>query len=320
MSVQRRTPMPMTPLIARPRPLSRQLSRILQAGLAAVLLAAAGHGAIAQDKVYREKTVPFPWVPNVAGDKGLTDTYQYWKDRKNLKSDWVESRENSWKLNWKYMDASVDGNLNGGHVALDRGKGLYEALNADKLFAACLGAKNGELKGLRAGYPRFNAELKRVAGLEETIAHCAAKQKQTLEHGSYDNSAVSVYVASFSNGIPISIDVVKPGPMRDAYIRGKDRFETRAGASNFACASCHVGLVGRQLRGQVPTTPYGDASHWPLYRTRGELMSMQVRFVECNRNSGVQPLVLGSKPYTDLEVFLTALSNGLAVDVPTARD
>lgn len=289
-------------------------------GLLAALALLSGAGSRADAPVYHEHTPPFNWKPHVSGDKELTNTYQYWKDRKALNSDWVESRENSWKLNWKYMDASVDGNLNGGHVALDRGRGLYEQLNQGGAFAACLGARGGDLKGLRSGYPRVNKELGRVAGLEETIEHCARKQQVTLEHGSYDNSAVSVYIASFSNGLPIKIDVSKPGPMREAWLRGKDRFELRAGASNFACASCHVALAGKQLRGQIPTSPYGDATHWPLYRTRGELMSMQVRFIECNRNSGVQPLQLGAKAYTDLEVFLTALSNGYPVDVPSARD
>jgi sulfur-oxidizing protein SoxA len=292
----------------------------MQAVLALAALCSLAQTSLAQEKPYREHTTPFPWKPHVSGDKDLTNTYPYWQDRKAIKGEWAESRENSWKLNWKYMDASVDGNLNGGHVALDRGKVLYESLNQSNALAACLGAPGGDLKGLRAGYPRFNKALGHVAGLEETIAHCAGRQQVTLEHGSYDNSAVSVYVASFSNGMPIKIDVVNKGPLRDAFVRGKERFEVRVGASNFACASCHVGLVGKQLRGQVPTTPYGDASHWPLYRTRGELMSMQVRFVECNRNSGVQPLQLGAKAYTDLEVFLTALTNGYPVDVPTARD
>lgn len=310
---------------------TRTTLRLPAIALALLAAAATLHGTLSQaqepqkpqvpqEQPYREHTPPFNWKPHVSGDKELTNTYQYWKDRKALNPQWVESREHAWKLNWKYMDGSVDGNLNGGHVALDRGRELFKQLNASGSFAACLGANKGKLDGLRASYPRFNKELGRVAGLEETIEHCAAKQQQVLEHGSYDNSAISVYVASFSNGVPIKIDVTSPGPLREAYLRGKDRFELRAGVSNFACASCHVALAGRQLRGQIPTSPFGDASHWPLYRTRGELMSMQVRFVECNRNSGVQPLKLGAKPYTDIEVFLTALSNGLAVDVPSARD
>ena len=33
-----------------------------------------------------------------------------------------------------------------------------------------------------------------------------------------------------------------------------------------------------------------------------------------------QPLVPGSKPYTDLEVFMTALTNGYPISVPAERD
>lgn len=285
--------------------------------LAAVLPVAS---TVMAEEPYREHFPAFDWKPHVSGDNELTNTYQYWKDRKALNPDWAESREHQWKLNWKFLDASADDTLHGGAVALDRGQALFAGLNRDGRFAACLGARKGELKGLRANhYPGYNKELKRIVSLEEAIEHCGAKQQVTLEHGSYNNSAISVYVASFSNGLPINIDVSK-GPLKEAFERGKERFHTRVGANHFACASCHIALVGRGLRGQVTTTPYGDVAHWPSYRTRGELLSLHVRFTECNRNAGAQPLRPGAKAYTDLEVFLTALSNGYAVDVPSTRD
>jgi sulfur-oxidizing protein SoxA len=45
-----------------------------------------------------------------------------------------------------------------------------------------------------------------------------------------------------------------------------------------------------------------------------------VRFTECNRNGGTQPLKIGSPEYNDLEVFMTALSNGYPVASPSQRD
>jgi sulfur-oxidizing protein SoxA len=50
------------------------------------------------------------------------------------------------------------------------------------------------------------------------------------------------------------------------------------------------------------------------------VQSLHVRFTECNRNAGVQPLKIGSKEYTDIEVFMTALSNGYPVAMPSTRD
>lgn len=295
---------------------TRTIRRLAGSALLAAILAAPGFA----QQPYREHTPDVDWKPDVAADAEHTNTYQYWKDRKALNPEWAASREHQWKLNWKFMDPSFDDSLHGGHVALDRGEALFRQIDAGGAFAACLGARDGNLKGLRANhYPGYKPELKRIVGLEEMVKHCAKKQGIALDQGSYDNTAVSLYVTSFSNGMPISIDVATE-PLKAAFERGKERFHTRVGATHFSCATCHVTLVGKSLRGQVLTTPYGDVAHWPTYRTKDELQSLHVRFTECNRNAGAQPLRPGSPAYTDIEVFLTALSNGYPVDVPSARD
>ncbi len=290
---------------------------ITLAGAAAIALCTA---AALADGPRRDYVPPVDWKPDVTGDMELSKTYPYWKDRKQLDPKLYESKSEQWKTNWKFMDPSVDDSLHGGHLALDRGGQLYAELNKGNALASCLGAQDGNLKGLRATrYPQYNAELQRVVGLDEMIEVCTTRQGRKLEHGSYDNAAVSLYVTSFSNGVPIRIDVSQ-GPLKDAFERGKERFHVRVGSNNFACASCHTAAIGSSLRGQVLTTPYGDVAHWPAYRTKGELQALHVRFSECNRNAGTQPLRPGSKAYTDIEVFLTALSNNYPVDVPAARD
>lgn len=159
-----------------------------------------------------------------------------------------------------------------------------------------------------------------VRAISLLIEHCANKQGRVLQSGSYDNSAVSIYLASFSNGMPIAIDVARAGPMKESFERGRKLFHLKAGAFNFACSSCHSHNIGRRLRGNVITTPYGDAAHYPVYKTQYMLQSLHLRFVECNLDTRTQPLLPGSRPYTDLEVFLTALSNGYPVTVPAERD
>lgn len=271
-------------------------------------------------KPYRDMTPTVDWKPHVSGDEKHTDTYKYWKDRSKLDMTLARSVKEQWKTNWKFMDPSVDQSLHGGHDALDRGEQLYKTLNSSGAFDTCMGAKNGDLKGLRAsGYPRYHADLKKIMTLEMMIEHCSKAAGSPLEHGSYDNSAVSVHIGYQSNGMPITIDVSK-GELKDAFERGKEAYHTRIGVTNFSCATCHATLVGQSLRGQVLTTPYGDAPHWPTFRTKGELQAMHVRFSECNRNAGAQPLKPGSSVYADLEVFLNALSNGYPVDLPSARD
>jgi sulfur-oxidizing protein SoxA len=288
--------------------------------LACLSFAGTSPALAAEPGPYREMHQPVEkFVPHVSGDKQFSDTYKYWKNPKKL--DWrlAGNPEENWKLNWTFMDPPFNAAVHGGHFALDRGESLYKYLNRQGEFASCLGARKGNLKGLRAGYPRYNAGLKRVVGLEEMIQMCAAHDGQILENGSYDNSAISLYVASFSKGMPIRIDVSK-GPMKQAYERGSQLYQTRAGRLNFACSSCHIHNVGKHVRGTTITTPFGDAAHFPVYRTKYELQSLQLRFMECNLDTGTQPMMPGSAAYTDLEVFMTALANGFPVAVPSERD
>ncbi len=273
----------------------------------------------ASDDVYREYDPLETYEPNVAGDRKHSNTYQYWMDPKNLDWQMAGNPDENWKLNWKFMDPPFNPVVHGGHFAEDRGETLYKKLNTRGRFASCLGATKGNLKGLRASYPRYRAELKRVVGLEEAIEICAKRLGHQLENGSYDNSAVSVYIASRSNDMPIRIDVSK-GPMKEAWERGRKLFHTRAGRFNLACSSCHTHQVGLHLRGTVVTTPYGDVAHYPVYRTRYQLQSLHLRFAECNLDTRTQPLRPGSGAYTDLEVFLTGLTNGYPVSVPSERD
>lgn len=275
---------------------------------------AAGAGA-----PYRQYDLMEDYTPHVSGDLRLSGSYRNWADPKNL--DWrlAGNPEENWKLNWKFMDPPFNSSIHGGHFALDRGEQLYAELNRKGRFAACLGAKGGGLKGLRARYPMHRADLKRIAGLEEVIEMCAAREGRVLQNGSYDNSAVSLFVASKSNGMPIRIDVSR-GVMRDAFERGRKLFHTRTGRSNLACSNCHTHQIGLYLRGTTVTTPYGDTAHFPVYRTRYQLQSLHLRFMECNLDSGTQALLPGSRAYTDLEVFMTALTNGYPVSVPSERD
>ena len=294
-------------------------TRLPRAFLLGLMLAAPVSALASEPPPYRELDPLEEYPPRVEGDRLFSNTYPLWRDRSRIDPALAGNPEQHWKLNWKFMDPPFNRSLHGGHLALERGGQLYAGLNRGGAFARCLGARNGRLKGLRAGYPRYRADLKRVAGLEEVIEHCAAQRGEVLENGSYDNSAVSLYIASHSNDAPIRIDVSR-GPLKAAFERGREAWHSKAGRFNFACSSCHVRNIGRHLRGNVLTTPFGDVTHYPVYRTRYDLESLHVRMIGCQLDSGTQPLKPGNPVYTDLEVFLTALSNGYPVKVPAERD
>lgn len=291
-----------------------------------LLFLASTSATFAQEFVYREFDLFEQYEPHVSGDLQLSGSYEFWKDPTQLDYRLAGSPEENWKLNWKFMDPPFNQAVHGGHFAVERGEKLFTELNLKGRFAACLAigskaARNGgPLASLRAHYPRWRPDLKRVAGLEEVIEHCAARSGRILENGSYDNSAISIYLASLANGVPIAIEVTRPGPLKQAYERGRRLFHLKAGAFNFACSSCHTHNVGKRLRGNIITTPYGDAAHYPVYKTEYQLQSLHLRFAECNLDTRTQPLVPGSRAYTDLEVFLTGLTNGYPVTVPAERD
>ncbi len=291
---------------------------LLRTGL--LLTALVGTAWAQEPAPYRDMDLPIPdYEAHVRGDLRLSKTYPHWRDRSRL--DWrlAGNPDEHWKLNWKFMDPPFNQAVHGGHFALERGEYLYKTLNRNGRFAACLGAGRAGLKGLRTRFPQYRQDLGRVVGLEAVIEHCAAAQGEVLQNGSYDNSAVSLYIASFSQGMPIRIDVSR-GPMQEAYERGRRLFHTKAGRLNFACSSCHTRNIGQLVRGSHITTPYGDVTHYPVYRTQYFLQSLHLRMMECNLDTGVQPLLPGSQAYTDLEVFLTALSNGYPVSVPAERN
>lgn len=288
--------------------------------LALLLIAPIANVMAATEAPYREFDPMEDYLPHVKGDMRLSGSYKHWKDPKNLDWRMAGNPEENWKLNWKFMDPPFNASVHGGHFAMDRGETLFKELNVKGRFAACLGARKGNLKGLRSAYPMFRPELKQVAGLEEMIERCAAKAGRVLQNGSYDNSAVSLYIANQSLGMPIKINVTSAGPLKAAYDRGRKLFHTRAGRFNLACSSCHTYQIGLHLRGTVVTSPYGDVAHYPVYRTRYQLQSLHLRFAECNLDTRTQPLLPGSRPYTDIEVFLTGLTNGYPVSVPSERD
>lgn len=297
-------------------------SNVLLPALGLALLAA---GVTAREAPYREHHPRAEIRPEagVAGD--FSGTYPYWKDEAALAQHaaWADGKHpDAWKLNWKYMDLDrVD--LHPGHMAVDEGEKLFKRfVKWEPGLLTCLGEGSRDLKGLAAAYPKYDAALKRVVTLEDRIEHCAKTAMwEDIKQGSPTNTKLALYIKSLSTGQPIRVDLGSE-PVRSAYERGETLFYAKVGQLNFACASCHTpgSIMGHKLRGETPTTPFGDVAHYPTYRTPvGELESLHQRFGRCLNQMRAEPLKPGDPAYVDLEVFLSVLSNGYPVSVPSAR-
>ncbi|MDP2852113.1 MAG: sulfur oxidation c-type cytochrome SoxA, partial [Gallionella sp.] len=235
---------------------------------------------------------------------------------------WVGDPNEQWKLNWKFMDLDRT-ELHPGHLAVDEGEALVAKLNKrNPAFLSCLADGGKELKGLAAGYPKYDAALSRIVTVESRIEHCAKSVlNEEIRQGAPANNKIAVYFKSLSAGTPIRVDIGDDKTMA-AYRRGEKLFYAKTGQLNFACASCHVpgSIMGHKLRGETPTTPFADAAHYPTYRTPvGALESLQERFARCLGQMRTVQVKPGDPAFMDLEVFMTVLSNGYPVSVPSAR-
>ena len=294
--------------------------------LSALMLCLVAVSSVLADEIYRERHADAKIDParGVEGDVGFSDTIQYWRDEAALErsAGLAEKPAEQWKLNWKHMDLDRI-ELHPGHLAVDEGEALVKKLAArEAAFLTCLGEGSADLKGKAAAYPKFDAALGRIVTVEGRIEQCAKNAlNEEIRQGSPASNRISVYFKSQSAGKPIKVDLAEAKVM-EAYRRGEELFYRKTGQLNFACASCHVpgSIMGHKLRGETPTTPFGDAAHYPTYRTPvGALESIHERFARCHGQMRTQGLKPGDPAYVDLEVFVSVLSNGYPVSVPSAR-
>jgi sulfur-oxidizing protein SoxA len=294
--------------------------------VSALMLCLAAVSSVSGEEVYREhyRDAKIDPARGVEGDVGFSDTIRHWRTEADLArhAGLAEKPAEQWKLNWKHMDLDrVE--LHPGHLAVDEGEALVKKLAArEAAFLTCLGDGSANLKGKAAAYPKFDAALGRIVTVESRIEQCAKSVlNEEIRQGTPANNKISVYFKSQSAGTPIKVDI-GDGKVMESYRRGEKLFYVKTGQLNFACASCHVpdSIMGHKLRGETPTTPFADAAHYPTYRTPvGALESIQERFARCLGQMRTAQTKPGDPAFDDLEVFMTVLSNGYPVSVPSAR-
>ena len=265
--------------------------------------------------------------PHVSGDEKLTDTYRFWKDEEAVrrsKAAGLPSRDVNFK-DFRWLEKSFDAML-----VVDMGKELFHKKNArGESCASCHGDNGSKLVGAYAKLPKYNERLKRVVVGPTQIASCA-KERLGLDwpENTKNNSVMDMYVASLSDGKTVDIDVTTPGPMREAYEKGRDLFFKRTGHFHFACASCHTPPTTQlYLRGQRPSGYYGDAAHYPIYHFPFALpgddlehvFTLQHQIKSCQTLSRMLQGREGSPSMTAIEVFLKASSNGYKMSIPTQQ-
>lgn len=264
-------------------------------------------------------------IPHVSGDKAFSNTYENWKDenavRASLKKG-LPSRDINFK-DFRWLKKSFDGEM-----ALDEGRALFHQADAKgRSCAGCHGQNGEKLKGIQAGYPKVNKRLGKVVVIPSQIRHCAEErlERKDIPEASRANAMLAFYVGSLSDGSIINIDVETPSLLKDSFERGKELFFRRTGHFHFACAHCHTPPTAMNyIRGQRPSTFFGDAVSYPIWhfpfqlpgQDRGYVFTLQYQIRSCQTLSRMLPGAEGGQSHIDLEVFLTAVSNGYKISIP----
>lgn len=204
-------------------------------------------------------------------------------------------------------------------IAIEEGEQLFNTPFANgKGYADCF--ENGGI-GIRQNYPYFDKELGEVMTLEWAINRCReANGEKPLKYKKGAIASISAYMAYTSRGNTINVEISDDPQALAAYENGKEFFYTKRGQLNFSCANCHAAGSGMMVRADKLSPALGQASHFPVYRSKwGSMGTLHRRFGGCNENIRAKGFKAQGKEYRNLEYFLTYMSNGLETNGPGVR-
>jgi len=202
-------------------------------------------------------------------------------------------------------------------IDLDKGRKMWEtSFKNGKNFASCF--PNGG-KNVAGNYPYFDNSAKRVVTFENAINACLkANGERELKYSEKEMGLLTAYARSLSDGMKVNVKVEGSGALA-AYEKGKAYYSTRNGQLNFSCKSCHVQTAGKFIRSDQLSMMIGQASHWPEFRGGTDIVTLQGRFKQCEKNVRAKPKEADSEEYNNLEYYLTYMSNGLPMQTPVFR-
>lgn len=225
-----------------------------------------------------------------------------------------------------YQDASPtvramqdDDAANPAFLWVQQGEAIWAdaAVPSGQSCQGCHGAP-ATMRGVSARYPAYDAGLGRPLTLEQRIELCRTGRQHAAAFApeSDESLAISAFVGSQSRGLPMAVDT--SGPAARFAAHGQAVFTTRMGQLNLSCAECHDGLAGQHLAGAV--IPQGQPNGYPLYRLEWQsLGSLYRRIRNCLTGVRAEPFTPNSPDLVDLELYLGARANGLAVETPAVR-
>jgi sulfur-oxidizing protein SoxA len=209
---------------------------------------------------------------------------------------------------------------NPGFLWVERGRVLWSQSDGaeKKSCADCHEATAASMRGVRARYPRFDAQRKKLINLEQQINQCRVERQRAASYP-YESEALlalTTFVSFQSRGLPMAVQI--DGPAQPFFTAGREFFMRRRGQLDLACTHCHDQQAGQRLRGDVISQ--GQSNSFPIYRhTWQTLGSAHRMFAWCNNAVRAEPLPYGADEYVNLELYLAWRGRGLPVETPAVR-
>ena len=188
----------------------------------------------------------------------------------------------------------------------------------NKACADCHGGGAASMRGVAAGYPRFQQEAGRVLTLGQRINLCRERHQQASPFKAESDELLGIvsFVSMQSRGMPVA--PARDEPTRTAADEGRALYFQRVGQLNLSCAQCHDRNWGRRLAGAP--IPQGHANAYPIYRLEWQSVgSLQRRLRNCM--SGVRADVppFDAQELVQLEAYLAVRAAGMPLESPGVR-
>ncbi len=204
-------------------------------------------------------------------------------------------------------------------IAIENGEKLYHSKFANgKSLADCFGPEGA----VRGQYPLWDKGRGMVVTMERAVNECReANGEKPYGWKKGKIADVTAYMSYNSRGQEVKVDIPSDDPRAlAAYEEGKEHFYTKRGQLNFACADCHMLTAGNLYRADTTSPAFGHATSWPVFRSKWQSMgTLHRRFAGCHKNIRANPYKAQGAEYSNLEYFVTYMSNGLDFNGPAAR-
>lgn len=284
--------------------------RILNAGLAAVAIAAATIGVASAEPNLDDSLVlngEIEMITRAPASEYMSDIFD------EVISGWHFREDDT-------RDMQRDDFDNPAMLFVDQARDVWNTVEgtAGESCASCHGDPES-LRGFWATQPKYNAEKGEVWSAEMYVNDCR-QTRMGAEPWGWDSGSMknmTALIASVSRGLPMN--VATDGEAQRYWERGREIYYTRYGQLELACANCHEENNGRYIR--ADHLSQGHINGFPTYRLRNAgLVSRHNRFLGCIRDTRGEPYAIGSEDFVALELYVASRGNGLSVEGPAVRN